>query len=245
MNGVIQIALLAILFLNSCQSYPAIKGEGFIQVIGRTYDSSSRQYTKEDFMPNMKIWYKGNFVIEEIRIIKIHSDNRGTDKKETPVAYYLFIDRTTKGFYHYSSFSDTARILDSYTLADTSEMRGLGGWGFYKNWDVTIVGEKKFLTDTILNGNNYKRVLLNVKEGNSILPTVRYLRCDKKETLFKFNKSLSEEFGCPIVRIDYLPTTENPRPSSSEIVFVRDSLLKEEKKVFDVWERNMKKYPVK
>jgi hypothetical protein len=244
MNRLIKIIPIAIFFLNSCQPKLDFKEEGFIELRGRIYDSSSRQYIKEDIMPDMKIWYKSNFIIEEIKTIKTSLDSRGNRTKETPIAYYLFMDRNTKMFYHYSAFSDTARLLDQYRLADTSEMKGLGGWGFYKDYIVDVVGTKKYIVDTSIDGVIYKRILFDVKEGDNILPTVRYLRCDKPNIFFTFNKSLSKELGCPIVRIDYLPTPTNLNPSSSEIVFIRNNLSKEEVIVFNAWEKNIKKYPV-
>lgn len=213
--------------------------EGFLRLIGKLYDSSSKQYTKEDIMPDMNIWYKGGLVIEEIKTIETSSDSSGRITKATPTAYYLFMDRKTKSFYHYSSFSDTARILDKYTLEDSSEMRGSGGWGFYKNHTFDSVGQRQYLTDTLMNGVLYKRVHFFVKEGKDTLSTIRYIRCDKKETLFSFNTSLRKELGCPIVRIDYLLTTENPIPGMSEIVFVRDSLTSDELKVFGAWGKNI------
>jgi len=243
MIGLFQITVVAILFFNSCQSHPAFKEEGVIQLIGRFYDVSTQQYSKEDILTDMNIWYKGNLVVQEIKIINEFIDSNGY-KKKTPVAYYLFIDRKTRNFYHYLSFSDTASILDKYTLSDDSVMRGLGGWPFYKDVTFDTVGQRQYLNDTVINGNTYKRILFDVKEDNKILPTVRYLRCDKTGTLFSFNNSLRDKLGCPIVRIDYLPTTDNQRPNSSEIVFVRDKLSNEELKVFEAWEKNEKKYPV-
>lgn len=244
MKAIVKSILGAICFFNSCQSQPDFKEEGFIILDGRMYDSSSGQYTKEGFIPDMKIWHRGSLVIEEIKTIKTSMDD-GNFKYETPIAYYLLMDRDTKQFYHFSSFSDTARLLDQYKLADTSELKGSGGWAFYKDINIEIVGPRTYLRDTIIDGIFYKRIHFNVKEGDFISPTVYYLRCDKKGSLFKFNKSLSKEFGCPIVRVDYLKTTENLTPSSSELVFVRNSLSKEENKVFDVWEKNIKEYPVK
>jgi hypothetical protein len=243
MTAFFQITIVAIVFLNSCQFQPKPKEEGVIQLMGRSYDLSTQQYSKEDLLPYMNIWYNGNLVVEEIATIKETIDSNGY-KKETPIAYYLFIDRSTKSFYHYSSFSDTACILDKYTLPDDSVMKGLGGWPFYKDFTFDSVGQSQYLKDTVINGNIYERIFFNVKENNKILPTVRYLRCDKTETIFSFNNSLRNKLGCPIVRIDYLPTIDNPQPNSSEIVFVRDKLLNEELKVFEAWEKNEKKYPV-
>jgi hypothetical protein len=242
-KSLILLSIIFYLLFLSCGSQEVFKQEGFIQLRFRNYDSTERTYIKEAFMTDRNIWYKGKIVIEEVRIIK-DTDSNGVLIREKPVAYYLFIDRGSKSFYNYSSFSDTARILDKYTQADTAEIRGLGGWSFYKDHDMNIVDSMLFLPDTIINNIAYKRNQVFFKASNKLRPGIIYLRCDKKGTKFIFDKKLSEKLGCPILRIDYLPTFENPSPVSSEILFIRDSLTVAEIKVFNAWEKNIKKYPV-
>jgi len=228
--------------LISCESQKVFTKEGIIQLRFRDYDSTEHKYVNKAFMTDLSIWYKNNFVIEEIKTIKT-SDSDGVITLETPIAYYLFIDRDTKAFYNYSSFSDTARILDKYTQADTAEIKGLGGWSFYREHKLNV-DSLKFLSDTTLDNIVYRRVQILLNVNDILRPTLIYLRCDKKGTVFLFDKNLSEKLDCPIVRIDYLPTSKNPSPVSSEIVFIKDSLTKEEQRVFEAWEKNMKKYPV-
>lgn len=240
------LILPSILFFSlfiSCSSKKTLIREGFIQLRFRNYDSIENKYINSAFMPDMRIWFKGNLVVEEITTIR-DIDSNGVFRREKPVAYYLIIDRRSKSFYNYSSFSDTARILDKYTQADTAEIRGLGGWSFYKDHNMSIVDSPQILPDTIINSIIYNKYQVFLKVSNNLRPVVIYLRCDKKGTIFLFDKKLSEKLGCPIVRIDYLPTPQNPNPVSSEIVFLRDSLNQEELKVFDVWEKNIKKFPV-
>ncbi|HET9433559.1 MAG TPA: hypothetical protein VFO37_07365, partial [Chitinophagaceae bacterium] len=59
------------------------------------------------------------------------------------------------------------------------------------------------------------------------------------------DENLAKKLGCPVVRIDHLPSPEYPMPISSEIHFLRDSLTKEEIKIFEAWKKNMKKNPIK
>jgi hypothetical protein len=240
MNVIAKIILGTFCFLNSCKSQQNFKSEGFIILNVARYDSSTKQYSGEDLMPDLRIWHRGNFVIQEIKIIKTSTVD-GNFKYETPLLYYLVMDRDKKMFYHYSSFSDTARLLDQYKLEDTSEMKAAGGWPFYKEINVEVIGPKKDLKDTVINDVLYKRVYFSIKNGDFISPSVYYLRCDKKGSLFRFDKKLSEEFGCPIVRIDHLPTAEKPAPISSELVFVRNKLTNEERRIFDAWEKKAKK----
>ena len=172
-------------------------------------------------------------------------DSNGIRAKETPVAYYLFIDRTSKAFYNYSSFSDTATILDRYSQGDTAEIKGLGGWSFYKSHNLDIVGSPQQLSDTLVKGITYRRLGLNLKAQFGQSTVIGYLRCDKKGTMFQFDKDFGEKVGCPLVRIDYFPFPNAPTGTSDELLFIRDSLTKEELKVFDAWKKNMNKYPIK
>lgn len=227
----------------SCVSQKPFRQKGFIQLRFRDYDTIERKYINHAFMPDVNIWYKGNLAVEEIKTIK-DTDSLGVFTREILVAYYLFMDRGSKSFYNYSSFTDTATILDKYTQSDTAVLRGRGGWAFYKNHDMGIVGSMQSLPDTTINSFVHKRYQVILKASGNLRPSVFYLRCDKKGTVFQFDKVLSEKLGCPIIRIDFLPSPRNPTPVSSEIVFLRDSLSKEELKVIRAWEKNLKKYPV-
>ena len=231
------------ILISSCFSQRDLTKEGVVQLISRDYDNTKRDFIIESFMPDMNIWFKGDFVIEEIKTIKT-TDSNGFRTRQTPVAYYLFIDRKSKAFYNYSSFSDTAAILDKYIQEDTVEIKGLGGWSFYRSRNLNITDSLRRLSDTTINNIVYGRVQLILKSSNRLLTPIAYLRCDKKGTTFLFDKNLSEKLGCPIVRLHNLPTSKNPKPVSTEIVFVRDSLSKAELKVFHAWEKNLKKYPV-
>src|SRR6187401_1270730 len=144
-------------FILSCTSQHSITKAGAIHFTIKFYDSLKQQYTIEDVFPDMNVWYKDELFIEEIKTSETHSDTNGTITRKTPVAYYLFIDRHSKSFYHYSSLSDTAKIIDKYTLADTAMLRGLGGWAFYKTLSTEIAGTLKTLTDTVIEKIVYKR----------------------------------------------------------------------------------------
>jgi len=62
--------------------------------------------------------------------------------------------------------------------------------------------------------------------------------------MFQLQRGLGNKLGCPVTRIDYLPSPVDPVPISSEIHFLRNNLSEKENKVFKAWERNMKKYPI-
>jgi len=231
-------------FAIACTSQHSFTKAGAIKYTVRLYDSSSQQYSREFIFADMNLWYKNELYIEEIKSVETYVDTNGVMTRKTPLAYYLFIDRSSKSFYHYSSFSDTARIIDKYILSDTAMLKGVGGWAFYKNWDIGISGTLNTLGDTLIDNILYKRDQFPIISNGSLVTIIAYQRCDKKGTIFQFDTLLSNKLRCPVTRIDFLPSRENPRPISPEIHFLRDSLTKEELKIFDAWEKNIKKYPV-
>lgn len=93
-------------------------------------------------------------------------------------------------------------------------------------------------------GISFSRVQFSVRFNNILSNVIAYLRCDKTGTILQFHKRLSYKLGCPIVRIDFQVSPKNPTPLSYEINFLRDSLTEEEKKIFNIWKKNIKKYPV-
>lgn len=235
--------LISILIVSCTSQNTLTKGGAILHTI-RFYDSLTQQYTNEIVFPDMNVWYKNELFIEEIKTVETYRDTNGITTRKTPIAYYLFIDRNSKSFYHYSSFSDTARIIDKYMLPDTAVMRGLGGWPFYRNWDTNIAGPLKTLTDTIINKVIYGRVQLPIISNGFLVTIIAYQRCDRIGSVFQIDKNLGNKLGCPVTRVDYLPSSADPTPLSEEISFLRDSLSKEELNVFKAWEKNIKKYPV-
>lgn len=207
------------------------------------YDSITKQYNKEIIFPDYNIWYNDNLYIEEIKTVETHRDTTGTITRITPIAYYLFMDRNSKSFYHYSTFNDTARIIDKYKLPDTAVMKGVGGWPFYRNMELELVSPINPLADTVINKVIYGRAQFQIKTNGFLVTAVSYQRCDRKGSVFQFDKNLGKKLGCPITRIDFLPSLENPMPISSTIDFIKDNLTNDERKIFNSWEKNIKKYP--
>jgi len=141
----------------SCGSKYDITKEEFVHVTYKFYDEAKGYYINEEVFADMYIWFKDNTVVEEIKTVEVNTDTNGVTTRKTPVAYYLFIDRDSKVCYHYSSFSDTAKIIDKYELPDTAEIKGAGGWSFYKNNDLDIVDSLRTLTDTFINRSDMNR----------------------------------------------------------------------------------------
>lgn len=62
--------------------------------------------------------------------------------------------------------------------------------------------------------------------------------------MFQSDKHISEIFGCPMIRLEAVPTAKYPNAFATEIKFVADKLTEEELKVFAAWEKNAKENPV-
>jgi uncharacterized protein YlzI (FlbEa/FlbD family) len=178
-------------FIASCKMQKATSNYGTAINRVREFDSLTQNFTKETIFPDMKIWYKDSLIIETIRAVNFTTDN-GITSVKTPIAYYVFFDRTTKAFYHYSSFSDTAQLLMSYTQSDSVDIKGIGGWPFYLNRKIHFVEPINALKDTTINNVLYKRIRY-IENGDNIHGTIiAYFRCDKKGSLLQLNVALSD-----------------------------------------------------
>jgi len=232
------------IFIVSCTSQNKFTKAGVIHVTTKFYDKLTQQYTIETIFPDMKLWYNKELFIEEIKTVETYRDTNGVATRKTPVAYYLFIDRNSKSFYHYSSFSDTARIIDKYILPDTAMIKGMGGWAFYRGSGISVAGTLETLTDTIIEKIVYKRTQVPVISNGFQVTIIAYQRCDRIGSVLQLDENLGKKLRCPVTRMDYLPSSVDPMPISSEINYLRDSLTKEEIRIFDAWEKNMKRHPV-
>ena len=235
---------MLLVFIDISCSQKILRTEGFVQLRVRDYDSVTGEFINEAIVPDINIWFMGNLVIQEIKTINVR-DSFGVRTKRTPVAYYLFIDRSSRSFYHYASFIDSATILDKYTQADTASLRGSGGWAFYRRHSLGITGTPHELGDTLINKIVYKRVKVVVERAHRPLTIICYFRCDKRGTMFLFDKEFSEKMGCPLTRLESFPSSPHSIASLDEIAFIRDGLTKEERKVFEAWKQNLKKYPIR
>jgi hypothetical protein len=173
--------------------------------------------------------------------VHTYTDIPGRATTTTAVEHYLFINLRSKTFYEYANFSDTARILNKYSQPDSAELPGAGGWRFYAQRPIKLAETPQKLTDTQVNHIIYQRYKLTRAEITSPRSfLIAYLRCDMKHTMFRFYKDLSDQLGCPIVRIEILPSRENPTPTSTHLEFVANQLTPSEIGIFDAWVKNEK-----
>ncbi|MEO8405445.1 MAG: hypothetical protein ABI480_12645, partial [Chitinophagaceae bacterium] len=191
------------------------------------------------------MWYRDSFVIAENLAVDIETVNNGPEKWRTYTKSYTFIDLKDKSFYVYSSYSDTARLLNTYVQTDTGKIEG--GWNFFKNKGVFTWPNKQVIADTIIDGIKYGRVRAEgfIKDGDKQNRNIQtaYFRCDKKGSFFYIDKPVSEQMGCPVLRFDFV--TPGFFEERTEIVFLADQLTLQQLHVFDVWEKYIKQHPAR
>lgn len=166
------------------------------------------------------------------------------EKRWVTLGHYLFIDLKSKSFYQFTSFSDTANLIKKYTQADSIGISG--GWNFYYPYDgLTRTEPVEQMADTAVSGILYQRYKVVKKAKNEPdLVHVAYLRCDRKGTMFHYNKLFTAKIGCPMTRIDSYNVPAGKTSVSSEINFIRDSLTKEEERIFNAWRKYAEANPV-
>jgi len=214
---------------------------GIVNVTHQIFDSGVIASSKPVIKWATKIWYKDSLSIQEVKLLRFFTSSKEKTFKEI-LLYYIFIDPKYNSYYYYKNFSDTASIFKSYAGVDSFKVDG--GWNFYLKKDLNYEGSPEVFNDTVINQIRYKRMKFNTLMGKDNYITIAYFRCDKIGTMFKFDYSYSEKLGCPLTKIDDFPT-ERGTSTKTEIDFLTNGLTSEELKVFDAWEKNEKKYPVK
>lgn len=184
------------------------------------------------FTTSSLIWYQDSFAIEEIKLIKFDTDSKGVQTRNDVMMRYTFIDLRSHTLYDYSSFSDTARLIKTYSQPDSMQVDG--GTNFYytgKRFRET----PEVLQDTIIRKEVYKRMKFTLVEHDpKNVYTIGYLRCDKP-SIFSFEKKYSDSLGCNMIKLEAFNRKTNEMLMSTEFNFIRDTLSFEENKVFDAW----------
>jgi len=250
----ITVRIIAQLFLAVLFFIPASFGQqrhcgncGIILHQHRVFDTLGGRWVQPEYHKDLTIWYKDSLVIEEAQRLNIINDHRtGKETWEIVIDHYTFIDLRSRSFYEYTSFSDTAVIRKKYTQPDSAYITG--GWNFYRYNHVMMTKNLHRLGDTIMNGINYMRIksedvrISNGKETR--ISGLGYLRCGKRNTLFRVDNPLSKKMGCPLVRYEFFERPAN-RFVSTQIEFLTDRLTDEQLKIFAAWELNAHNNPVR
>jgi hypothetical protein len=213
---------------------------GLVQL--RTYFFDSTQ--TQTFTDTAKVWYYDSTTIEELHIINSVTDANGITVVTYPVFLHRYIDFRAKAWYTYLTFSDTARIVNMGILPDSGFTNY--GWNFFPKTAREIEGTPQPLSDTVTEGQSFKRIRFKTKRSDPDVVTIAYLRCDGVGLLlFSLEKAYSRQKNCIMTkRFGYLEGKTQPFVAK-HVDFVRDSLTQQEMKVFEAWKKNMLSNPIK
>jgi hypothetical protein len=229
-----RIALFYSVFLLffSCSSNGQNSKRGIVRAITHFYNEKG----KSTFTHYLKIWYHDSIAIQEIRGV-----TTVTSSEDTTVTYPLlfcrYMDLRSKMIYDYTSFSDTAGLIEQASLPD-SLLDG-PGWSFYSEKAPKIQGTPELLADTVIDNISYRRAKFSYTwyDPKKIF-LIGYFRCDGKGDMFSLEKDFSRKWNCTMVKSFTYKFGMTIPYGSKEVEFLSDELTKGELKVFEAWERN-------
>lgn len=239
------ILFILSILLYATQNYTSkvqLASSGIVRVKRQLFEIDSTQALKPALTIEFNIWHNDSIAIEEVKMLRINTGAKGNQSTEQVVTHYVFMDARTHSFYYYKNFSDTATFFKSYAGVDS--FRVDGGWNFYAPKELSYIGTPEALTDTTINGINFKRVRFKIQMGKNYYASIGYFQCDKKGTIFTLYRSYSEKLDCPLVRLDDFPLDKGA-PTSTQITFLTDVLSQKERRVLAAWEENARNNPVK
>ncbi len=235
------IALLFSSCKNSDSKSKSLETPLVIEYVMNIYEPLDSGQLKLSMNRKDKVWYRDSLAIESVSKVHIISDKTGT-RQDLQLLYYRFSDLKKNWAYEYDSFSDTAKLLRKYSYNDTVQV--INGWNFKfkRKWDYN--GNPEILPDTTVDGVLYKRARL--MRGPQTDPNIAicFFRCDKNFQIFVLDSFLSEMIGCPFVKGFISSPSKKEVSLSNEIVFLANEFTPAEQKVFDAWEKNIKKYTI-
>lgn len=224
--------VIVFLLFSSCYSTGQISNRNIVQVITHFYDAKG----KKNFTHYLKIWYNDSIAIQEIRGVTTVTSSKDTTVTY-PLLFYRYMDLRSKMIYDYTSFSDTASLIEKASLPD-SLLYG-PGWSFYSEKAPKIQGTPELLTDTVIDNISYRRAKFTYTwyDPKKIF-LVGYFRCDGKGNMFSLEKDFSRKWNCTMVKSFTYKFGMTIPYGSKEVEFLSEELTKEELKVFKAWERN-------
>lgn len=182
-----------------------------------------------------RILYRDTKSIQEVPLLKMVTDSSGS-KSMVKIKHYTYLDPDNNVCYNYRNFSDTATVLNYFSDIDSVNVGG--GWNFYSKSRFEYDSAMN-IKDTVINDVKFGRIRLDKKINNTDIYFHLYYRCDRKQSLIKIFKSISDSIGCPIFKVETY--FKNRLFSSREIEYISDSLSQNELRVFDAWEKNLNK----
>lgn len=215
----------------------------------RIYDSVQKKYIMANNEREPLIYYRDSLFVGEILINYTRSTNDKLDTTYIETNFYEFTDLKTNIQINFKTFTDTATPIKIVKLTTKADLTAV--WKFYGYGEpINPYSSATILTDTVMDGTNYKRVLTYKTYKNSNKTdtsfAIFYAHCKATHSMFQFDINLSKKFanGCPIQMADFYQT-DNPMKLRLKYDFTRNNLSTQEHKVFDAWEKYAKEHPAK
>ncbi len=224
------------------------------KVIKTNYLSiDNEEFIKDKNIVPSEIYFKDSNVIFVLKRLSIYSINEVEVDRKDSIIGYTFNHLGTDKYFFYTSFADTAKPQTIFQMVDSAYFPFGGAWNFKRGFQPSLVENNNFLNliDTSLNelenGNlnitNYK-LLQGYPKSNSEskIGILVYLMPENIPSYFTFDKNLTEEFGMPVTRVDFLDAGRGPNNEklswSTRVWLEKNILTTEEHKVFDAWIKN-------
>jgi len=229
---------LLLLSFTSNSSKPKISNNGIVQMKTIFYDSSGAP----SFTDVKQVWYKDSSTIEKINRADFQTDSSDKTTLSFSTLFFRFIDLRQKVLYDYKHFSDSAKPINIAQLPDSMMKYG---WSYYSHKVRRIQRTPQELSDTLIGDLVYKRIRFNfVGDDSTKGYKIAYYRCDEKARMFSLEKEYSKKINCTMIRFEDFQLGFAGQFATVEIEFLSDSLNNEQLKIFDVWQKNITKYPV-
>ncbi len=188
-----------------------------------------------------KIWFKDScFILERKTLVSNdYYSPKGNIHSQEDISYkFTFLDLRNMHCQDYLSLQDTSTIFCNYFL-NPAQKENLDN-RFYGKIVPYFVPDTTFeLTDTIIKGENFKRVQLNFHKEDYSHSYIYYLSCNSYKTKFHINTELDEKYPhCQSVKEEVI--VANGPHSMKEFSLLEDKLSEKMNKIFFTWEQNAK-----
>ena len=183
-----------------------------------------------------RIWFKDSFCIFERKTKCSDHGNflDSTDDKTFYAVYkYTFMDLRTLICQDYIHLSDTCRPVANYRLKE-NEYFNIAL--FSKKNNPGISDSVQHLSDTIMHGKSYKRIIYATHQGKSTNNFIYLYACDGVKNIFNLHPDFEGVHpDCELVRSEFYSSASPGVVQITELTMERNSLTDTELSIFNRW----------
>ena len=194
-------------------------------------------YGRKDSVFVNLVWFRDSVAIHEGKMF-IHADFDSFQLEGYELYKYSFNNLRNSICQDYHSFTDTASVICSYQLKPGDAT----GWYTYTSRDNSPIENFQVISDTIIDGNLYKRVKYTSKiESSNYLSEEYYYLSNKmlKSNLFIVHRGIEAMLpGYTICRVVLNLVRPDTILQTTDFKILRNWLTVEERKIFEKWGAN-------